>query len=317
MKKIAKLIFVAGFLLLSHFCFAQSATALRINEVLVINEKDFQDDFGEQEAWVEIYNTSGATVNIGGCFLTDDRNDPMKYPIPKGDVLTQIKPRQHILFWVDNKPYRGTFHVNFKFNPETSNYIALYDSNGRTLIDSITIPVLAPDVSYGLLEDGVRFVKRKDASGSKVIVEATAILSRTSPSTNNFLKDQDAANRRLLENDPDGFGMAATAMLVVFVALIVLYTVFRSIGHYHVKKSKRNALKAQGLPADKVKKSTVIPSEESGEVYAAIAYALYLYQNEIHDEESTILTIDKVTRNYSPWSSKIYALRQTPTVNKK
>jgi hypothetical protein len=84
-----------------------------------------------------------------------------------------------------------------------------------------------------------------------------------------------------------------------------------------VKKSKRNALKAQGLPADKVKESTVVPGEGSGEVYAAIAYALYLYQNEIHDEESTILTIDKVTRNYSPWSSKIYTLRQTPTVNKK
>ncbi|MDD4418111.1 MAG: lamin tail domain-containing protein, partial [Bacteroides graminisolvens] len=30
------------------------------------------------------------------------------------------------------------------------------------------------------------------------------------------------------------------------------------------------------------------------------------------DIEDTILTINRVKRNYSPWSSKIYTLRQTP-----
>ncbi len=317
MKKIAKIIFTTSFLLLSYLGFSQSATDLRINEVLVTNVSDFQDDFGEQEAWVEIFNTSYGTVNIGGCYLTDDMNNPTKYFIPKGDVLTRIQPRQHILFWVDDLGFRGTFHINFKFDPTKKNFIALFDSNGRTLIDSMTIPVLLPNQSFGLPEDGIRFVKEKDASGKKVTVDMATVLSHTTPSTNNHLKDQDSANQRFLTNDPTGLGMAATAMMVVFTALILLYGVFRTIGHYNVKKSKRNALKAQGLPTTNVKESTVVPGEGSGEVYAAIAYALYLYQNEIHDEESTILTIDKVTRNYSPWSSKIYTLRQTPTVNKK
>ena len=31
-----------------------------------------------------------------------------------------------------------------------------------------------------------------------------------------------------------------------------------------------------------------------------------------HDTESTILTINKVKRAYSPWSSKIYNLRTLP-----
>jgi hypothetical protein len=48
------------------------------------------------------------------------------------------------------------------------------------------------------------------------------------------------------------------------------------------------------------------------EIYAAIGYALHVYVTELHDFEKTILTIQKVMRPYSPWSSKIYGLRKSP-----
>lgn len=50
----------------------------------------------------------------------------------------------------------------------------------------------------------------------------------------------------------------------------------------------------------------------SGEVNAAIAMALYLYSSEIHDQENPVLTMIRVSRTYSPWSSKIYGLRKLP-----
>ena len=50
----------------------------------------------------------------------------------------------------------------------------------------------------------------------------------------------------------------------------------------------------------------------TGEETAAIAMALHEYLNDAHDVEDMILTINKVKRTYSPWSSKIYTLRQTP-----
>lgn len=40
--------------------------------------------------------------------------------------------------------------------------------------------------------------------------------------------------------------------------------------------------------------------------------ALHEFMNDAHDVEDMILTINKVKRTYSPWSSKIYTLRQTP-----
>ena len=51
--------------------------------------------------------------------------------------------------------------------------------------------------------------------------------------------------------------------------------------------------------------------QDSGEVIAAISAALAEHLD-AHDRESTILTINKVRRAYSPWSSKIYSLRELP-----
>ncbi|HRZ77979.1 MAG TPA: hypothetical protein P5248_11465, partial [Bacteroidales bacterium] len=44
------------------------------------------------------------------------------------------------------------------------------------------------------------------------------------------------------------------------------------------------------------------------EVSAAIAMALHLHFNAQHDLESNVVTIKRVSKRYSPWSSKIYGL---------
>ncbi|MDR0864536.1 MAG: hypothetical protein LBO74_06340 [Candidatus Symbiothrix sp.] len=50
---------------------------------------------------------------------------------------------------------------------------------------------------------------------------------------------------------------------------------------------------------------------QSNEIFAAIALALS-GTTEWHDLESNVLTIHNVVNNYSPWSSKIYTLRELP-----
>ncbi len=47
-----------------------------------------------------------------------------------------------------------------------------------------------------------------------------------------------------------------------------------------------------------------------GNVTAAIGLALHMYFNEMHDEESGVVTIKRVQKAYSPWSSKIYEVNQ-------
>jgi len=55
-----------------------------------------------------------------------------------------------------------------------------------------------------------------------------------------------------------------------------------------------------------------VQNQLSGEINAAIVMALYLYTEEIHDQEDPVITMIRVSRTYSPWSSKIYGLRKLP-----
>ena len=281
---------------------AQRATSLKINEVLVTNEQNYQDDYGLHNARIEIFNTSVATVKIEGCYLTNDKDNPTKYPIPKGDILTQIKPRQHTLFWADGMPNRGTFHVNFTLDPNKENYIALYDSNGKTLIDEITIPAgMLADQSYARQEDG----------SANWVIKGGGEHSYVTPSTNNMTQDKNEKIENFKKHDEDGFGMAIIAMSVVFIGLILLYVSFKIVGNIAVKLGKKNAMKATGI-TDKAEAKEKNLGSHSGEEAAAIAMALHEFMNDAHDVEDMILTINKVKRTYSPWSSKIYTLRQTP-----
>ena len=58
--------------------------------------------------------------------------------------------------------------------------------------------------------------------------------------------------------------------------------------------------KVASISNDKVE----IPTTE----IVAIAMALHLFYDEVHDDESNVITIKRIERRYSPWSSKIYGI---------
>jgi hypothetical protein len=113
------------------------------------------------------------------------------------------------------------------------------------------------------------------------------------------------------QGDSAGIGMAIIAMIAIFIGLILFSLVFKIIANISIQMTKRNAMKVHGITDMKIAEEKSIGSE-SGDILAAIAMALHEYQDNVHDVEDTVLTIDKVKRNYSPWSSKIYTLTETP-----
>lgn len=282
----------------------KSNNKLVLNEVLITNEGNYQDDYGLHSACIEIFNRSYGSADLAGCYLkcSSQPGDTVSYFIPKGDVLTLVKPRQHSLFWADGEARRGTFHTNFTLNPETQNWIGLYDS-GRNLLDQITIPagVLQANQSYARISDAAEKWEVKDGSAEKYVT----------PSTNNKTIDSNAKMEKFEEHDSDGIGMSISAMSVVFCGLILLFIAFKIVGRVSVSLSKRNAMKAKGI-TDKQEAKEKKLGEAPGEIFAAIAMAMYEMQSDVHDVEDTVLTITRVKRSYSPWSSKIYTLRETP-----
>ena len=191
------------------------------------------------------------------------------------------------------------FHTNFKLNANTDNWIGLFDS-GRKLIDQIVIPggILAENQSYARVSDAADQWEVKGGTPDKYVT----------PSTNNKTIDSNAKMEKFEEHDAIGVGMAISAMSVVFTGLLLLYISFRIIGKISVNLSKRNTMKAKSIDKHEAKELSQAP----GEVYAAISMALHQMQDEVHDVEETVLTITRVKRSYSPWSSKIYTLRGLP-----
>ena len=261
----------------------KSNNKLVLNEVLITNESNFQDDYGLHSAWIEIFNRSYGSADLAGCYLkcSSQPGDTASYFIPKGDVLTLIKPRQHSLFWADGEARRGTFHTNFTLNPETQNWIGLYDS-GRNLLDQITIPAgaLQANQSYARISDAAEKWEVKDGSAEKYVT----------PSTNNKTIDSNAKMEKFEEHDSDGIGMSISAMSVVFCGLILLYISFKIIGRVSVNLSKRNAMKAKGI-TDKQEAKEKKLGEAPGEIFAAIAMAMHEMQSDVHDVEDKLLNL--------------------------
>ena len=56
----------------------------------------------------------------------------------------------------------------------------------------------------------------------------------------------------------------------------------------------------------------ILKPETNEEINAVIGAAVFLYTQELHDFENYALTIKRIDRVYSPWSSKIYGLRKWP-----
>jgi len=299
MNNLKRLLFLSALILLVGCAVKDENPHWVINEVMVDNQTGYMDDFGQRNGWIEIFNNTYKTQDLGGRFLTDDPNNPKKYPIPRGDVLTKIPPRQHVLFWADNEPFNGTFHVNFKLDPTKDNYIALYENDGKTLLDEIVIPAGLPtDKTYGYPTDGVKY----DKDGNYLAAQ----LERVTPSSNNAVLEENPKVTLLSESDPWGVMMTMTSMLVVFVGLLLLYLIFRAIGNTAKRISHKRVASTGTLSA--VRSESLL----TGEVLAAISAAIYELNQDVHDVESTILTISEVKRKYSPWSSKLYTLRQDP-----
>jgi len=299
MKKrilIAAIALVAGATAMS----AQSRKAVRLNEVMVENNSSIIDDYGERHGWIELFNANFAPIEISSMFLSNDSTQPKMYPVPLGDVNTRIQKRQHVVFFADGEPEKGTFHTNFVLEPGHDNWIGLYDADG-SLIDQIVIPAgLTADQTFARTVDGEGEWTVRTGEGSNYIT----------PSSANIIKDSNSRVQMFAEIDENGFGMTIMAMCVVFSALLLLCLCFYTIGAIGKRVLRSNKLKSSGTDR-KDKEALATVRHDSGEEIAAIAMALHEHFN-VHDAENTILTINKVKRAYSPWSSKIYGLREVP-----
>ncbi len=108
-----------------------------------------------------------------------------------------------------------------------------------------------------------------------------------------------------------GVTIAIVGYLIVFIALVLSFLLFSNLPRLIYHKTRKE-YKRKNRKERSVQNGGDEGIHMSAEVTAAIATALYLHYNELHDPESNIITIERVRKRYSPWSSKIYGLRKWP-----
>lgn len=135
-----KNLFTALLIVINIYCFGQ----VTLNEIQSSNNSTISDDFGEFDDWIEIHNPTTDTIEIGGLILKD-RIDT--WTIPTGIPTTLIPPDGYFLLWADDQEFQGDSHTNFKL-ASSGEFLGLYESDGLTVIDSITLPALSSNDSY-------------------------------------------------------------------------------------------------------------------------------------------------------------------------
>ncbi|MGE5497706.1 MAG: CotH kinase family protein, partial [Syntrophothermus sp.] len=135
-------------LLFAPLCLIKGQTIV-INEVMTSNSLGIKDEDQETNDWIEIYNNSNSEINLSGFAISDNKSEPGKWKFPK--VI--LGPQKYLGIFASGKNrFAPLLHTNFKLN--SSGEFLLLSSPAGQIIDSVTIPEMKSDISYGRKPDG-------------------------------------------------------------------------------------------------------------------------------------------------------------------
>ena len=172
-----------------------------ISEFMADNNSTLSDEDGASPDWLEIWNSTTATVSLGTYYLTDDAAVPNKWAFPAWTlgvnkyavVFASLKNRAPAQA-VAGQDNPGTLaqphlHTNFKL-AKTGGYLALTQSNGAGGYNVISVfnpyPAQSQDVSYG----------SSDAEGYIGFMEVPTPGSTNAATVQGFVTDTNFSHHR-------------------------------------------------------------------------------------------------------------------------
>ncbi|NLF43808.1 MAG: T9SS type A sorting domain-containing protein, partial [Bacteroidales bacterium] len=120
-----------------------------INEFVASNDSGAQDEAGEYEDWIELYNTGDNEVNLSGYYLSDKTDNIVKWQFPEGTVIAS---HAYLIIWADEDQEDGPLHSNFKLSADGES-ILLVDTE-LNIIDQYTYEAVASNMAYARIPNG-------------------------------------------------------------------------------------------------------------------------------------------------------------------
>ena len=165
------------------------------------NQDTLDDEDGDSEDWIEIFNQGTTAVNLEGWFLTDDNAQRNKWAFPS----LVLNPGEQIIVFASNKDRRdpaSELHTNFKLS-SSGEFLALVHPNGVTLehFYGPTYPLQVQDVSYGL---------QQSTSSTTLVAPGAAIKYKVPTNGNDDVNEGTNPNSWIGTNFPDGSWTSGT-----------------------------------------------------------------------------------------------------------
>lgn len=128
-----------------------------ISEICASNNTCLRLADGSTPDWIELWNPSGEVVNLSGWGLSDSGKNRRKFIFSEGTILT---PDAYLIVICDDTMHTGggDFHAPFKLSADGET-IYLTAPDGETTIDSVAFPAMDADVTYGIGNDGFKYLK--------------------------------------------------------------------------------------------------------------------------------------------------------------
>jgi hypothetical protein len=171
-----------------------------LNEIQPNNVAGPQDNVGDRDPWVELFNSSGSSVDLTGYYLSDNYTNMLKWAFPGG---TSLAAGQYRLVWLDNEPGEtsgANLHANFRAST-TNGSVVLTKLSGSvaTIVDYLNYAPINNDRSYGAYPDGTPSKRQKFYFATPAAANNTNY-----PATPVFINEWMASNASTAVDPADG-----------------------------------------------------------------------------------------------------------------
>jgi hypothetical protein len=119
-----------------------------INEFMASNQETVNDQDGEDDDWIELYNNSDLDINLSGYYLSDKPNNTDKWQFPD----TSISAGGYLIIWADEDTLQAGLHANFKLSAGGESVVL--STPDKSIINQCTYDAQETDISYGRYPNG-------------------------------------------------------------------------------------------------------------------------------------------------------------------
>ncbi len=124
-----------------------------INEFMASNDSAVEDNMGEFDDWIELYNKGDEAVDLSGYFLSDDEGEITKWEFPENTI---IDADDYLIIWADDDEEQTTdeeLHANFKLS--AGGEMLILANAVEEIIDQVDFDEQQTDVSFARIPNGV------------------------------------------------------------------------------------------------------------------------------------------------------------------